>query len=333
MLVSRLAADNVLAFDAILASGKQVQINSESNPDLFWALKGGGPGTFAAITAVTVKTHPSVACTGATLSISHGQPNFWKAVAAFHDQTPAFVDAGFYAAYTVTKAGGLNVRPFVAPNTTVDQFNTIVAPLVSQLAALNITYTLSKATSYPTFDDLFRALFSTAVDGGGGSPLLSGRLLSKDDVTKNSAAVNTAIADLVDAGHVFVGVAVNPGRAIPDPDASASAVHPVWRNAAISTFWEFEPPACLSEKRRHEAQQNLTQLGDALRKASPGSAVYANEGDVNEPNWQQAFWGVNYQKLYDIKVKYDPSGVFWAPATPGAELWTLVGEKQLCKSS
>ncbi|KAL1898270.1 hypothetical protein Sste5346_003678 [Sporothrix stenoceras] len=330
---SLVTADNVLAFDAILASGKQVQINSENNSDLFWALKGGGPGTFAAITAVTVKTHPTVACTGATLSIAYGQTNFSKAVAAFHDLTPTFVDAGLYVAYTVTKTRGLNVQPFVAPNTTVDQFNTIVAPLVSQLVALNVTYTLGKATSYPTFDDLYHALFSTAVDGGGGSPLLSGRLISKDDMTKSGAAINSAISNLVDAGHTFVGVAVNPGHAVPDPDASVSAVHPVWRNAATSTFWEFEPPACLDEAGRQQALQNLTQLGDALRKASPGSAVYANEGDVNEPNWQQAFWGANYKKLYDIKVKYDPTGVFWVPATPGAELWTLVDEKQLCKSS
>ncbi|KIH92013.1 FAD binding protein domain-containing protein [Sporothrix brasiliensis 5110] len=328
-----MASDNVLAFDAILASGKQVQINSESNSDLFWALKGGGPGTFAAITGVTVKTHPVIACTGATLSIAYNQPSFWKAVAAFHNQTTALVDAGIYAAYTVTKAGGLTVRPFVAPNITIDQFSTMVEPLVSQLATLNVTYTLSKVVSYPTFDDLYHALFSADADAGGGNTLLSGRLFSKDDVTKNGAAINSAIGDLVNAGHTFVGVAVNPGHAVPDPDSSVSAVHPVWRNAATSTFWKFEPPACLSEAGRLGALQNLTRLGDALRKASPGSAVYANEGNANEPNWQETFWGANYKKLYDIKIKYDPSGVFWAPATPGAELWALVDEKQLCKSA
>ncbi|CAK7203751.1 hypothetical protein SEUCBS139899_006498 [Sporothrix eucalyptigena] len=329
-----LAADNVLAFDAILASGKQVQINSDSNPDLFWALKGGGPGTFAAITAVTVKTHPTVPVTGATLSIAYGQSNFWKAVEAFHDQAPALVDAGFYIAYSITKQRGFSVQPFVAPNTTVDQFNTLTAPLFKQLTALNITYTQSKtATSYPTFDDLYHALFSTVADAGGGRSLMSGRLISKNDITKNGTAINSAISALVDAGHLFVGVAVNPGHAVPDPDASISAVHPVWRSAATSTFWEYEPAPCLSEAGRLQALQSLTQLGNALREATPSSAVYANEGDVNEPNWQQAFWGSNYKKLADIKAKYDPTGVFWVPTTAGSEQWALVGEKKLCKTA
>ncbi|CAK7224531.1 hypothetical protein SBRCBS47491_005583 [Sporothrix bragantina] len=328
-----LAADNVLAFDAILASGKQVQINSDNSPDLFWALKGGGPGNFAAITAVTFKTHPTVPVTGATLSIPYSQPAFWKAVEALHDQAPALVNAGFYVAYSITKQRGLNVQPFVAPNMTVNQFKTLTAPLFNQLAALNVTYSQSTtATTYPTFDDLYQTLFSKSVDAGGDNTLMSGRLLSQADITKNGSAINGAISALVDAGHVFVGVAVNPGHAVPDPDASSSAVNPVWRTAATSTFWEYQPAACLSEAGRQQALQNLTQLGNALRAASPTSGVYANEGDVNEPNWQQAFWGSNYAKLVDIKTKYDPTGVFWVPATPGAEQWALVDEKKLCKT-
>ncbi len=64
VVASILASDNVLAFDAILASGSQVQVNSDSYPDLFWALKGGGMSTFAAVTSVTVKTYPTVPVTG-----------------------------------------------------------------------------------------------------------------------------------------------------------------------------------------------------------------------------------------------------------------------------
>jgi len=56
-----------------------------------------------------------------------------------------------------------------------------------------------------------------------------------------------------------------------------------------------------------------------------------NQGDVNEPDWQDAFWGSNYKKLFDIKEKYDPGGVFWAKSTPGSEKWALEGEKRLCR--
>jgi len=54
---------------------------------------------------------------------------------------------------------------------------------------------------------------------------------------------------------------------------------------------------------------------------------------VNEPNWQDAFWGANYKKLVDIKTKYDPNGVFWAKSTPGSEGWALQSdETRLCKA-
>jgi hypothetical protein len=37
-----MGADNVLSFDAITAKGEYVTANAAENPDLFWALKGGG---------------------------------------------------------------------------------------------------------------------------------------------------------------------------------------------------------------------------------------------------------------------------------------------------
>jgi FAD/FMN-containing dehydrogenase len=48
-----MASDNVLSFDAITAEGKYVTANAKENPDLFWALKGGGPSSFAVVTSVT----------------------------------------------------------------------------------------------------------------------------------------------------------------------------------------------------------------------------------------------------------------------------------------
>lgn len=41
-----LAADQVLALEVVLASGRFVTVTEKSDPDLFWALRGGGGGTF-----------------------------------------------------------------------------------------------------------------------------------------------------------------------------------------------------------------------------------------------------------------------------------------------
>ena len=52
-----LSIDNLLSADVVLANGKFVKANADENPDLFWALRGGG-GNFGIVTSFTFKLHP-----------------------------------------------------------------------------------------------------------------------------------------------------------------------------------------------------------------------------------------------------------------------------------
>ena len=52
-----LAADNVLAIELVTAAGDVLQVDADSNPDLFWALRGGG-GNFGVATSFTYRMHP-----------------------------------------------------------------------------------------------------------------------------------------------------------------------------------------------------------------------------------------------------------------------------------
>ncbi|KAF9004392.1 hypothetical protein BDQ17DRAFT_1198223, partial [Cyathus striatus] len=54
------------------------------------------------------------------------------------------------------------------------------------------------------------------------------------------------------------------------------------------------------------------------RDVSPGAGSYLNEADVNEPNWQDLFWGTKYDRLCEIKQKVDPWGLFYAPIAVGS---------------
>ncbi|MEV4114123.1 FAD-binding oxidoreductase [Nonomuraea sp. NPDC049695] len=52
------ASDSVRAFDAVDAEGRQVRVTADRDPELFWALRGGG-GDFAVVTAVEFELSPA----------------------------------------------------------------------------------------------------------------------------------------------------------------------------------------------------------------------------------------------------------------------------------
>jgi FAD/FMN-containing dehydrogenase len=52
-----LASDNLLGAEVILANGRCVTVDALENPDLFWALRGGG-GNFGVVTSMRIRLHP-----------------------------------------------------------------------------------------------------------------------------------------------------------------------------------------------------------------------------------------------------------------------------------
>src|SRR6266853_6117332 len=68
-----LSIDNLLSADVVLADGKFVRANSDENPDLFWAIRGGG-GNFGVVTSFTFRAHP--------VDMVYAGPIFWEATHA-----------------------------------------------------------------------------------------------------------------------------------------------------------------------------------------------------------------------------------------------------------
>lgn len=74
-----------------------------------------------------------------------------------------------------------------------------------------------------------------------------------------------------------------------------------------------------------KARDNINQATQLFMKAAPQSGSYANEADYFLKNWQTAFWGSNYPRLLSIKQKYDPQGLFYCHHCVGSEAWSSDG--------
>jgi len=70
----RLGIDNVLKFTVVLANGTLITTNAYQYPDLFWALWGGGGGTYGVVLSATYQTHPKFPLTTPTIQVNFTTP-------------------------------------------------------------------------------------------------------------------------------------------------------------------------------------------------------------------------------------------------------------------
>ncbi|KAL7625904.1 hypothetical protein AAE478_005128 [Parahypoxylon ruwenzoriense] len=323
-----LVADSALSFDVITADGKYMTANSEENPDLFWALKGGGPGAFAVVLSVTLKTFPEQNAAGVIININStltSDPGlFWEGVKSFHKYSNRFVEAGLYA-YFELMTMRLHIAPIVGVGKTSAEMEAILRPMFNEFKAKSIPYD-KVAKDFGTLFDLYTDLFED--ETAGTSALTGGWMFTHQDVEENNdgiiEAFKTVVSpreDLKDQGFL-IGHLWDAGLNMP---VSKSATNPKFRESTDFAIVALPVPFGATWAQREDLQDVLTNIQDAaMKKAGPNGCAYVNEGDPYQADWQDHFWGSEYPELLEIRRKWDPNGVFYAVATPGTEDWEVI---------
>ncbi|KAJ6157575.1 hypothetical protein N7470_005167 [Penicillium chermesinum] len=307
-----LAADQVLALEVVLANGRFVTVTEETDPDLFWALCGGGGGTYGVVTSVISRLRPKV-------------DTFWAGIRSYMQRFPTYADAGTYAYFWVLPTGPgafeFLMNPFFGVNHTLDEFNALVKPWFDDLKALGIPFT-PNSTYFPDFYDAWAAGFP--LETVASSTMLTGsRLFPRanwEDESKFNATF-AALRSTITAGHPLL--AFNMKVDLPEGSPENSA-NPAWRktlmHAITSTTWNTTTPN--AEIKQIMDTFTYDTLGQ-WRATCPDAGAYMSESDVLEPNFEQAFYGSNYDRLYKLKQRYDPTGLFYAVTAVGSENWQV----------
>lgn len=167
-----------------------------------------------------------------------------------------------------------------------------------------------------------------------GNTLIASRLWPRSSFTSNRSleTMHLAIRDMVDVdkgGYTFHGMNYAPTLNVSgNPD---NAVNPPFRYTLMhaqayenDAHWDnLSPQKTIAEqKRRHDRLQSYM---DKWKEITPGSGSYMNEGDMQDTDWQQSFYGRNYNRLLGVKRKWDPYGVFWAISAVGSDDWEVRG--------
>ena len=110
------------------ADGNHVIANPYQNEDLFWALRGGGGGTWGVVTSVTYKTHPSTPLSSASLFVNSTNANSTQnLLAEIIRLTPSLAEQG-YGGYGVASASQI-ILLFTSPDVTIEQTQATFLPL------------------------------------------------------------------------------------------------------------------------------------------------------------------------------------------------------------
>ncbi|KAH8811073.1 hypothetical protein F5884DRAFT_819480 [Xylogone sp. PMI_703] len=344
-----LAASNVLEFQVVLASGKLVTATPCQNADLFWALRGGGGGTYGVVVSVTMKAYPESAVTGQILQIvptsDEKIPSFVNAMEVLYAAYPALTDAGASGAaswkvqsFAPAVVGSSSTTGYQHVMMMFDNevtYTDTFAPTLNKLNEfgqdINVTVTYFPFSTYFDFYNAI-ALSSPPSSPVGTGAVLASRLLDRHALSGNASGLASMLQTVIGQPGDFTEIDLEiVGGGQLAATASQLSASPGWESGIVHSIISrgFGVGTTASELDALRADmtynRNLAQIALA-----PNTGAYINEGDYYDPDFIRTFWGTNADRLEAIKTKYDPQGVFYCPVCIGSGNTTTDGLGRVC---
>ncbi len=330
-----LGADNVLEWEVVTVDGRHLVATPTQNSDLYWAMSGGGPGTFAVALSMTSRLHKDSIVGGASISFNDtkvGNDAFWEAIGAFHTLLPPFVDAGNSFTYGLSK-NIFSSWGVTMPGADLDRVNALLKPFLDDLTERGIDYEYVPRVS-PNFYEHFDYYLGPMPQGSTDyNPFTGSRIIPRSvllDAKQGPVAIDALRNATMADGYAAIPCQSFNLRNHRHPD---NAVLPAWRDGLTIclTSGAWDPDATPAEM---AARQNFAanELQPMLDRATPGGGVYMNEANFMQQNWQREFYGSNYRRLLGVKHKYDPESMLYARTAVGSEAWAENGDGRLCRA-
>ncbi|KAF1847051.1 FAD-binding domain-containing protein [Cucurbitaria berberidis CBS 394.84] len=322
-----LMVDQAVEFEVVTADGEKRTINECSDPDLFWAMRGGGGGNYAVLTSYKFQLHPAVPlnvhCFQAYFPPPEGKLDITESkvhrdiIRALAANQTVFGNHGI-AGYNFLHKDHMVSLQFM-PSRDTAALKAITSQwhdFLVDYPGLNIT-----ENTYHTFTTFskwhkFTEMPAIARNGPVGLGIMeASRFIPKDLFTspENIEQVVDAVVMAMQFSYTNQGggsAQIYATGPLNHPDNSKTGVNPAFRDAlwhvVMGAAWMTDTLPHV----RAQIQNAISASVQPFKALTPGGGCYMNEGDWMEDNWQQTFFGENYDRLLEVKRRYDPTDLF-----------------------
>ena len=345
-----LGADQVLEAQVVLADGRLVTANPCQNPDLFFAIRGGGGSTYGVVVSTVIKAHPTTAVAAQQLSFAPltptDTPAFISALRTIHEAYPNLSDAGFsgYGSWYVNYFAPVVLNSTTGFTHTIALFGkssetakSLFAPTAAKLAVINRNNSLvinETYTAFPTYSTYF-STFSNYSQPAGAYPAVGSRLLDRKALTADPEKLSETLQTLAGKPSEFTSnniVFVGGGQVSRDAEDPYSGVNPAWRNSYVHNIVARGWAPGTDQATIDAIRKDITTVKvQAMKDLAPDTGCYMNEADKYDPDFLRDFYGEHLERLERVKRKYNPEDVFYCPTCVGSEKWKEDGSGKLCR--
>jgi FAD/FMN-containing dehydrogenase len=353
------AAANLLEAEVVTADGRVRTVNACRDPDLFWALKGGGGGSWGVVTRQTLRTFD--------LPTNFGSA--WGTIKARSDAAYRKLIARFVHHY----AGHL-FNPHWGEQVHLQPDNTLEISMVCQgldaaevratwqpffawvRAAEDLTVCEDPSTHVGPARHWWDVLGNPGMipDWRPGTPAYHGwwqgdwaqvgaflhgfdSLWLPAELLRPGRQAALTEALFAASRHKTVQLHFNKGIAGASAEAVTATRETATNPAVLDAFVlviiaDGGPPAypgmpgrVVDKPAARKDADEIAAAAAELRKLVPDAGSYVSESNYFDPRWQDAYWGRNYRRLRAVKAKYDPDGLFFGHNGVGSEDWSTDG--------
>ena len=306
-----LTCDAVTALTVVTADGAVREVDARREPELFWALRGGGGGTFGVVTAFRVRPFRTGDCGVWTARWPWAQAA--RVIAGWQRWTAEPGGGDWGNLHLESAAGTPSLRV-----SGVSLSGSGTAALDGLTRAVGTDPRDSSHASHSWFDTMLLEAGCSRTgyadchlrpDGGlereafvAGSSVL-GAALPDDGI----AALVRLVADRASAGR-SAAVILDPLTGAVARGSTATSAFP-WRGAATSVQW-YVSLASTSGAAVREASGFVAGARAALRRWAVGAYVNYPDSSVRDP---REYHGATSARLAQVKRRYDPDGLFRTP--------------------